>query len=71
MWKIAKKKRQIFFIRIEAEDIDGAVKEAEKLFGEVNRVMRKHSDSNEAGFIVNNITMNLLEEKLKTLGGIL
>lgn len=56
-----------FFIRIESEDSDSAVKEAEKLFGEVNRVVRKHSDSNEAGFIVNHITMNSLEEKLKTL----
>ncbi|WP_099205229.1 homoserine dehydrogenase [Scatolibacter rhodanostii] len=60
-----------FFVHINAEDVDAALKNAENSFGSITRIIRKSEQIGEAGFIVNEITEPVLEEKLAALTDII
>ncbi len=53
-----------FFVHIEAEDIEKALRHAEKYFGKINRIIRKGEAADEAGFVVHEIMQPKLEQKL-------
>ena len=56
-----------YFIRINSDDIEKAIKHAKDVFGKIYRIVRENEEANEAGFIVKDIGGNDLEEKLDSL----
>lgn len=56
-----------YFLRIQAVDIEDAVKRAEAIFGQVSRIVRKHSKETEAGLVIPAIAMPQLNEKQAAL----
>lgn len=56
-----------YFLRVRAGDTEKAAKHVEAVFGEVSRIVRKHSSENEAGFITAAVTLPQLEEKRNVL----
>ena len=55
------------FISITGDDSDDIIKKSEEIFGDLTRLIRKNAQKGEAAFIVKQIKVSGLEEKLKML----
>jgi len=55
------------FISITGDDSDDIIKKSEEIFGDLARLIRKNAQKGEAAFIVKQIKVSELEEKLKML----
>lgn len=58
---------QDVFVHVQGEDSESALETAERVFGGVERLMRKNEEEGEAGFTLKDIRVSELEQKLASL----